>query len=192
MEIKFKYIFNIDFIITFFMLVASIIFLIWLMENVKEVIKENRSFVNYVSIAFMLILIYQLFKSFRKDIAYYSKFDADFLLTIVVFFTMMDIVIWIIFKFMQAYAKKNIYKNSDIDNPNKLRRNIEYIINEQNFTQNVEMEKLYNTLQISALSIKNQKKILRSNFTKNILISLLFFILGLIIPKVLMLIIPNI
>lgn len=191
MEIKFKYIFNIDFIITFFFLIASIIFLIWLIEKVKDVMKKFKSFVNYISIALMLILIYQLFKSFRQEIAYYPKFDADFLLTILTYFTIIDIIIWLIFKFMQAYAKNNIYKNSDIDNPDKIKENIESIINEQNFTQNLEMEKLYNTLQISALSIKKQEKILRSNFKKNILISILFFILGLIIPKVLMLIISN-
>ncbi len=191
MEIRLKYIFNVEFIITFFMLIVAVIFLIWVIIKIKEIVKKFKSFANYVFIAFMFMFIYEIFKFVRQEITQYSRFDANTLMDVVVWFSMVDVGLWIIFKFMQAYAKRNMYKNSDIDSPKKLKKNIEFLVNEQNFKQNAEMEKLYNTLQVSALSIKKQKKILRSSFLKNISISIIFFVLGLIIPELIMLIISK-
>lgn len=191
MEIRLKYILNFNFIITFFIFIVVIVFLICIIEEIKHVMKQFKSFANYVFIALIFIYTYQVFKFVKQELTPYSKFDADFLTEIGVGFLILNVGLWIIFKFLQAYAKRNMYKNTDINSPKKLKKNIEFLINEQNFKQNTEMEKLYNTLQISALSIKKQEKILRSYFFKNILISILFFILGLIIPKIIIFILSR-
>ncbi|MCM1345210.1 MAG: hypothetical protein NC305_18065 [Lachnospiraceae bacterium] len=191
MEFRLKYIFNFEFILVFFMLIASILFLMWVADRINDLIKNFRSFVNYVAIALMIIVIYQSFKCFRQETANYPRFDAAYLLDVTACFTIMDAGIWLIYKFLQAYAKRNMYKQSDTDSPKKLKKNIESLLDQQHHAQNAEMAKLYATLQISALSLKKQEKILRSNFVKNIVISILFFILGLMIPKILMFILSK-
>lgn len=191
MDINFKYILRFEFIFYLFILIASIIFLIWLIEEVKNVMKKFKSLINYVCIALILIWIYQSFNCYLQEFSYCRRFDADFILNITVLVCLIDTGTWIIYKSMQAYAKKNVYKYLDIENPKRLRKEIESLVNKQNSTQNKEMEKLYKTLQISALSLKEQQKLVRSSFVKNIIISILFFIFGLIIPKLIMLILSK-
>lgn len=187
MEINIKYIFTFKFIFCFFMLPVCVVFFIWLTAKIKETVKGFRSFVNYICTAFIPFWIYQSFIAFLEELPYFSRFDGDFMLHVVSLVLMIDAGTWIIFKFMQAYTKRNAYKHTDADHPQKIKNEIEFLVNDQNFTQNAEMEKLYKTLQISALSIKKQKKIIRSGFLKNLLLSIFFFLLGLVIPKLFML-----
>lgn len=188
MEIKIKYILNFEFVFTFFMIIGGIIFLQHLINKIKTVIKTYKSFIIYIFVALIPILIYQITKSFIQETSHYTRFDSEYLSAICSYLFASDIVIWVIYKFIQAYSKKNMYKLTDIDNPEKIKNNIESMIKEQNFMENKEILKLYNTLQLNSLSIKKQQKIIRTNFVKNFLISILFFVLGLLIPELIKLI----
>lgn len=183
MEFKLKYILNFDFIAYFFMFIGCIIFFIWLIAKIKNIVTAFRSPVIVICCAAIPVWIYFAWKSFVQETAFSSRFDADYVLNAASYIMLINIFIWIVYKFINAYTKRNIYKITDIDNPKNIKKNIEYIIHENNFKQNAEMEKLYGILQVSALSIKKQKKIIQSSFFKNLIVSVIFFLLGLLIPE---------
>lgn len=187
MKIVLENILDIEFICSLYGLAGSVIFLIWIIRRVKEIF--FRSFVNFVCLVLMAVWVYQALELYMREFAYHTGLDVDLILEITVFFTLVDIGIWLIYKFMQAHIKKIAYRYSDADSPKRLKKEIEFLVNEQKDTQDAEMKKLYRTLQVSLLSIKKQQKIVRVSFLKNTAISVLFFILGLIIPKLILLMI---
>lgn len=183
MEFRLKYIFEFDFIAYFMMLIGCVVFFIWLFIAIKYIATGFRSPVILICCAVIPVWIYFCANNFIQEISIRTRFDADFLLEVVSSVMMIDMFMWFVYKFIGAYSKKNRYKVLDADNPKKIKKNIEDILQEINFKQNAEMEKLYGILQVSALSIKKQKKMIRSGFLKNLIVSVIFFLLGLLIPE---------
>lgn len=183
MEFKLKYIFDFEFIVYFMILIGCVVFFIWLFTTIKYIAAGFRSPVILICCAAIPVWIYYCVETFIQEISFCTRFDADYILQVTVFVMMVDVFMWIVYKFIDAYSKKNRYKVLDADNPKKIKKNIEDILQENNFKQNAEMEKLYGILQVSALSIKKQKKMIRSGFLKNLIVSVIFFLLGLLIPE---------
>lgn len=183
MEFRLKYIFEFDFIAYFMMLIGCVVFFIWLFIAIKYIATGFRSPVILICCAVIPVWIYFCANNFIQEISIRTRFDADFILEVVSSVMMIDMFMWFVYKFIGAYSNKNRYKVLDADNPKKIKKNIEDILQEINFKQNAEMEKLYGILQVSALSIKKQKKMIRSGFLKNLIVSVIFFLLGLLIPE---------
>lgn len=183
MESKLKYIFGFDFIAYFIMLIGCVVFFIWLFIVIKYIAAKFRSPVILICCAAIPVWIYFCAKYFIQEISVRTRFDADFILEAVSSVMMIDMFMWLVYKFIGAYSIKNRYKVLDADNPKKIKKNIEDILQESNFKQNAEMEKLYGILQVSALSMKKQKKMIQSSFLKNLIVSAIFFLLGLLIPE---------
>lgn len=158
-------------------------FFIWLFIAIKYIATGFRSPVILICCAVIPVWIYFCANNFIQEISIRTRFDADFILEVVSSVMMIDMFMWFVYKFIGAYSNKNRYKVLDADNPKKIKKNIEDILQEINFKQNAEMEKLYGILQVSALSIKKQKKMIRSGFLKNLIVSVIFFLLGLLIPE---------
>lgn len=184
MKFSLKNIFSFEFI---FYLIFTIGMIIWgkrLIPKIIEQLKSYKSFVNYIAIAMIPLWIYFLVTDYINHVTFHIIFDADSILDIGTFIFLIDIALWIVSKFIESYIKRNIYKKLDNNNPKIVKKDIENLINEQYFQNNPDMEKLYHILQLSSLSIKKQRKIIQSNLLKNLWISILFFVLGLIIPKI--------
>lgn len=186
MKFELREIFNFDFLFYLIMLLAVILFTIYLFVRLYVSLLLNNAFIKIVFLTLLFIWIYYCIVNLTQDFFTFSSFNADSLLEISSGIMTTDLGVWIIVKFLDQCASINLKRKSAPNNPKQLKLEIESLVNEQEFNNNPEMEKLYETLQISALSIKKQKKILRSSFLKNMLISFFFFILGLIIPKIIM------
>lgn len=183
MEFKLKYIFDFEFIVYFMILIGCVVFFIWLVAKIKYIAAGFRSPVILICCAAIPVWVYFCAMDFMQELSFCTRFDADYILHVGASISTINVFMWIVYKFIDAYSKKNRYKVLDADNPKKIKKNIEDILQENNFKQNAEMEKLYGILQVSALSIKKQKKMIRSGFLKNLIVSVIFFLLGLLIPE---------
>ena len=176
--------FNFELVILLLLLIAFFIYSIYLFFKLHDALLLNKTTIKIFFIVLLFLWIMNWSVTFKQDFlrTYYS-FEGH-LINIGAFLMGIDIVVWIEIKFLEQFSSIRIKKELDTNNPNRLKSEIESLVNEQVFSEKPEIKKLYDILQISALSIKKQKKIIRSNFLKNMLISFLFFVLGLIIPKI--------
>lgn len=182
-------IFNIDFFVAVVMMIGLIIFSIWLVFRIIIVFILYKSPMILIALLSIFVWTYYSWDNFIKESAFYTHFNTDYLIEICALIAMIDIFAWIVIKFIEIYAAINLHKQSEKNNPKKLRKEIEDLIAEKNFEQNPEMKKLYETLQISALSLEKQRKIVLRNFITNMLVSVLFFVMGLAIPELILFII---
>ncbi len=182
-------IFNIDFFFYFLMLICLIIFSIWLFIRIIVVLNLYKSLVIFIALMLILVWAYYSWENFMQESAFYTHFNAEYVLEICSLIAMIDGFAWIVIKFIEKYAVINLQKKSEQNNLKKLKKEIEDLVQEKNFKDNSEMKKLYETLQISALSINKQKKIIQRNFISNMLISVIFFVMGLTIPELILFII---
>lgn len=182
-------IFNIDFFVPVVMMIGLIIFSIWLVFRIIVVLNLYKSPMILIAVLSIFVWTYYSWDNFIKESSFYTHFNADYLMEICALIVMIDVFAWIVIKFIENYAAINLHKQSEKNNPKKLRKEIEDLVAEKNFEQNPEMKKLYETLQLSALSLDKQKKIILRNFISNMLVSVLFFVMGLAIPELILFII---
>lgn len=182
-------IFNIDFFLAVVMMIGLIIFSIWLVFRIKIVLNLYKSPMILIALLLILVWAYYSWDNFIKESSIYTHFNADYLMEICALILLIDVFAWIVIKFIEKYAAINLHKQSEQNNPKKLKKEIEDLVQERNFEQNPEMKKLYETLQLSALSLDKQKKIILRNFISNMLVSVLFFVMGLAIPELILFII---
>lgn len=182
-------IFNIDFFLAVVMMIGLIIFSVWLVFRIIIVLNFYKSPMILIALLSIFVWTYYSWDNFIKETSIYTHFNADYLMEVGALIAMIDVFAWIVIKFIENYAAINLHKQSEKNNPKKLRKEIEDLVAEKNFEQNPEMKKLYETLQISALSLEKQRKIILRNFITNVLVSVLFFVLGLAIPELILFII---
>lgn len=184
MKFYIRDIFNFAFLFCLLLAILVILFTIYLLSRLYNNFLLNNAIIRIIfSILFFLWVSYCGIE-FKQPLFAYSIFNAEFLLEISAVIMTTDLGIWIIIKFFDQCSSINLKRKSDPNNPKQLKLEIESLVNEQKFNENPEIEKLYEILKISALSIEKQKKIIRSSFLKNMLISIFFFVLGLFIPKI--------
>ena len=184
MNFYIKDILNFEFLFYLLIFIVVIIFNLYLLFRLYYAFISNKTTIKIVVIALLSLWIYYCSVNTKQELSPYSTFNSDFLLALISFILVFDLGVWIAIKFLDQFASINLERKLDQNNPRRLKSEIESLVNEQNFKENPEMIRLYEILQISVLSIKKQKKIIRSSFIKNMLISIFFFALGLIIPKI--------
>lgn len=182
-------IFNIDFFLAVVMIIGLILFFIWLVFRIITVLNLYKSPIILIALLSIFVWTYYSWDNFIKESSFYTHFNADYILEIYALIAMIDGFAWIVIKFIEKYAAINLQKKSEKNNPEKLKKEIEDLVQERNFEQNPEMKKLYETLQLSALSLDKQKKIIMRNFISNMLVSVLFFVMGLAVPELILFII---
>ncbi|MCH5172554.1 MAG: hypothetical protein J1F31_06990 [Erysipelotrichales bacterium] len=176
--------FNFALVILLLLIVAFFIYSIYLYFKLYNALLLNKTTIRIVFIALLFWWLKNWGATFKQDFINTFYSFEDFLINIGTFLIGIDIVVWIEIKFLEQFSSIRKKKELDTNNPKRLISEIESLVNEQIFNENPDIKKLYDILQISALSIKTQKEIIRTNFMKNMLISFLFFVLGLIIPKI--------
>lgn len=184
---KIKYELFAEILVDFIFLIIVLLFLIWLIFRFVVICRENNPFISIIISILIISWIYFVYIKFSwKDIIilYMEKSYNIFFEKIIGFIIKIDAGVWVLENINEAFlgfVTNFITKNED---PKSIKNDIEKLISEQNFDQNTEMKKLYKTLQVNALSLEKQKRNMIYNILKNFFLSLLFFILGLIIPKI--------
>ncbi len=184
MKIYIEDILNFDFIVYFHFALAFIFLFAVLIKRIRHVLSKFCSPVIFAALLLIALLTYNIGRDCIRELSCYNRFYSESILDIAAWLMLEDAGIWIITKFIESYAIRNSYKKSEINNPKNLKREIESMISKENFNGCPEMINLYETLQINLLSLQKQKKLIRSSFFSNLIVSLLFFVLGLIIPKI--------
>lgn len=184
MKIYIEDILNSDFIAYFHLTLVFIFLFVVLMKRIYRVLRKFRSPVIFATLLLMVLLTYNISKDCIRELSYRNRFYSESILDICAWIMLEDAGIWIFTKFIESYASRNIYKKSENNNPKNLKREIESMISKESFNGSPEMMNLYETLQLNLLSIQKQEKLIISSLFNNLIVSLLFFVLGLIIPKI--------
>lgn len=188
MKIYIEDILDPDFIAYFLFACVFIFLFALLMRRIYRVLSKFRSPVIFAALLSMVMLSCDITKKCIRDLSYHNRFYSESILDVCVWMMWEDVGIWIFTKFIESYATRNSYKKYEMNNPKNLKKEIESLISKENFINSPEMINLYETLQISLLSIRAQEKLVRSSLLYNLIVSLLFFALGLVIPKLIVLI----
>lgn len=182
---------NLNLIIYFAFAVCGLLFYFYLIKRLMNAIEMLKISIGIFSVILSIVLLCDYTYDSALSYEDHIWLSFDFYLNISVIYLMIDICLWLLVKFAEAYAEEHLNRKSDPRNPRYLKNEIEKLVSDCDNVEagrNIKAEELYKVLKINELSIKRQKKIIRSNLLKNSLLSLLFFILGLIIPEIIMII----